>query len=585
MPKPLQYWPYLATPLGGALLSLCYPPHDHSGSIWVFLIPFLAALWFPNRDPKHPILRGAMLGYLFGLTFFTLNMNWIRLVHPAALTLVLYLSLYPAAFGAIAATLGRPRDADLCPPTPDPVGGVAASKWPATFSAAWTTIHVSLLNAAAWTGLEWLRGWLFTGFGWNGLGVAFHSDLLALAQAADLIGVTGLSFLVVFAGTTFAATLRRLYLEIRSRTMRPHLDFAAAVLLIIAFFFYGIAKTTRKPAQDVVEVDALLVQANIPQEEKWDQAYVKEIYETYRRLTLPVVSTAGLDLVIWPETALPLEYYYNGAYNEGFFNRLLAEGDYSIIFGTNENAIGEGYFNSIMTMRGNTDSMQSYRKIHLVPFGEYVPMRGDKALNLFGLKIEPFFFLENVVGGDFSRGTSTDPLSLTEPEPFSVIPTVCFEDTLGRLARKFVRDEPQLIINCTNDGWFGESECSMQHLANAKFRCIELRRPMARAANTGVTCVIDATGSLDDRRQPGYDPRLITDGGAGNTFVEGFMSTRIHLDRNPPTTFYAKHGDVFSIMCGVSAALTVALTLSRRISSRRRADAIAASSEPPRTAP
>ena len=261
---------------------------------------------------------------------------------------------------------------------------------------AWASIRCAAINAASWTGLEWLRGTLFTGFGWNGLGVAFHDDLLVLAQAADIIGVTGLSFLVVFTGTIFAATLRRLVLEIRAAKMRPHLDFAAAVSLIIAFFFYGIAKTTGGQAAEPLEIDTLLVQANIPQEEKWDQAYVKEIYDIYARLTLPIVSTSEVDLVLWPETALPLEYYFNSNYHTTYFNQLLAENDFSIVFGTNENSIGEGYFNSIMTMRGNIDSMQSYRKIHLVPFGEYVPFRG---------KIKPLNFLEDIIGGDFDRGT------------------------------------------------------------------------------------------------------------------------------------------------------------------------------------
>jgi apolipoprotein N-acyltransferase len=555
VPKPLQYWPYLAAPLGGALLSLCYPPFDYSGFIWAFLIPLFAALWSAPAKPKHPILRGSILGYLFGLAFFGINLSWISEVHPAAICIAFYLALYPAVFGCIASTLGRPRDEQLCPTG-------STHKWPTTFAVARTTIRVSLINAAAWTGLEYLRGILFTGFGWNGLGVAFHDELLVLAQPADIIGVTGLSFMIVFVGTTFAATLRRLQLEIHNATMRPHLDFAAAVAMIIAFFFYGIAKTTQKPAEDPIVVKTLLVQANIPQEEKWDQAYIKEIYDSYEKLTVPVVASSPLDLVIWPESALPLEYYYNGNYHETYFNRLLAENDYTLIFGTNENAISEGYFNSIMTMRGNTDSRQSYRKIHLVPFGEYVPFRG---------KIKPLNFLEDIIGGDFDRGTSTDPLPLTKPEPFSVIPTICFEDTIGRLTRKFVRSEPQLIVNCTNDGWFGQSACSRQHMANAKFRCIELRRPMARAANTGVTCVIDETGSLDDRRQGGYEPRIIREGGAGSSsFVQGFMSTRIALDRNPPITFYAKHGDLFSILCGLGAALAVVVTSGRHLLQKQR---------------
>ena len=130
-------------------------------------------------------------------------------------------------------------------------------------------------------------------------------------------------------------------------------------------------------------------------------------------------------------------------------------------------------------------------------------------------------------------------MTLEKPQGVQVIPLICFEDTDGRLARKFVRNAPQLLVNCTNDGWFLQSEENEQHLANAIFRCVELRRPMARAANTGVTCVIDANGRInkEDRLS---DPRL-------GVFTKGTLMREIRLARNPPETFYARHGDVFSI--------------------------------------
>jgi len=561
----LKFWPILAAGLGGFLLSLCYPPFDHSGFIWVFLIPLLLGLWFPTKTPKHPILRGVALGYLFGLVSFAIMFEWLREVHPAAISLVFYLAIYPAVFGAVAATIGRPLDDHLCPPMPDPLSGLEPpTKWDTAFSTAWATIRVSLINAATWTGLEYLRGVLFTGFGWNGLGVAFHGDLLILAQAADIIGVTGLSFLIVFVGTTFAATLRRLQLEIRHTSMRPHLDFGLAVLLIIGFFFYGISKTSTKPADDAIELRTLLVQANIKQEEKWNREYAESIYTTYYKLTTPSLAAFEPDLVIWPETALPQEYYSN-SYHQEYLNRILAQGDFTFIFGTNENSLGEGYFNSMMFMRGNTDSMEYYRKIHLVIVGEFLPWRGDK--NGEGGFPYPSW-LTDLIGSDFDRGTSTEPIPITNPEPYSVIPAICFEDTIGRLMRKFVRPEPQLIVNCTNDGWFGQSICSEQHLANAKFRCIELRRPMARAANTGVSCLIGPAGSLDDRSEPGYNPRTINDGATGDTFIDGWLMRSIHMDRNPPITFYAKHGDIFSIICGIAALALILVTIVRRFTKK-----------------
>ena len=137
-----------------------------------------------------------------------------------------------------------------------------------------------------------------------------------------------------------------------------------------------------------------------------------------------------------------------------------------------------------------------------------------------------------------------------------LIPSICFEDTLGDLARQFVLDPPtgpQLLVNVTNDGWFEQSAANRQHLANAQFRCVELKRPMIRCANTGITCAIDAFGSVIDPKNDGH-PLILRDPRTGSPFIAGALPVQLNLDPTPPTTFYALHGDWFSHL---ATALTI----------------------------
>ena len=190
---------------------------------------------------------------------------------------------------------------------------------------------------------------------------------------------------------------------------------------------------------------------------------------------------------------------------------------------------------------GAIRNYELYRKVHLVPFGEYLPLRGVPGMEAL---------LGDVLPGDFECGTSTEPLVLAKPAGVQIIPLVCFEDTVGRLARKFVRPAPQILVNLTNDGWFLQSNENEVHLANAIFRCIELRRPMARSCNTGVTCFVDAQGRI------GKGDKLM-DPKTGSVFVKGVLSKEVQLPKDSEMTFYARFGDVFSV------AMLVVVGLSR----------------------
>jgi len=534
----LRIWPWFASASGGAMLALCYPGWDIEILVWFAPALLLAAAWTP--PPSHcrrPVLRAALLGYLGGVIFFFISLIWMREVIQESwsfvlpLLLALYLGFYTAVFTAFAATVGRPRfrfdDHSL-------------------FGNALANIRAAFLNAAAWTGLEWLRGIAFTGFGWDGLGVALWKNA-PLIQIADTVGVTGIAFLVLFVVSTGTGLVWRTAGEFATHRLRPHIDFALAAALVISTFFYGVHRLHEKPGE-TIELRTLIVQANIPIEEKWDPGHANTIYQTYRDLTEPWVTGATYDLVIWPESSLP--YQINDPFNFVYLNDLLTLGDFALLLGANEESPGEGAFNTAAMLQGEATRRTIYRKIHLVPFGEYIPLRG---------RFSPFeWFAGGLIPWDFDRGTSTEPIPVPSSD-IEVIPAICFEDTVGRLTRKFVRAAPQLIVTVTNDGWFRESAGSTQHLANAVFRCIELRRPMARAANTGISCIIDETGSLYDRNATHGIPRIITDPETESPFTTGCLSAKLEISKNPPTTFYSQFGDLFSINLGLVAFLAAVL--------------------------
>ncbi|MEM7386183.1 MAG: apolipoprotein N-acyltransferase, partial [Verrucomicrobiota bacterium] len=188
-------------------------------------------------------------------------------------------------------------------------------------------------------------------------------------------------------------------------------------------------------------------------------------------------------------------------------------------------------------LEGDYNNMQTYRKRHLVPFGEFIPFRNS---------FPPFEWIAgDLIPDDFDAGEEAGPMKL-ENKGIEIIPLICFEDTVGNLARSTISSAPQIIVNLTNDGWFGQSEGSTQHLINACFRSIELRRPLIRCANTGVSCLIDAQG----RRL-----REIRDDDSGSHFVKGFLPLSVEVPIEPEITVYAKVGDLFSMTVFALSAL------------------------------
>jgi apolipoprotein N-acyltransferase len=232
-----------------------------------------------------------------------------------------------------------------------------------------------------------------------------------------------------------------------------------------------------------------------------------------------------------------------------FVMDLAASAETDFLLGTIDEEDGDVY-NAALLVSDGGDRVQVYRKVHLVPFGEYVP--GRHAVPLLAQ------IVGDQVPGDFKAGKEHTVFTLTNHE-IQVAPLICFEDTIGELTRQFVLPTDtspgaNLLVDMTNDGWFQHSGGSQQHLANALFRCVETHRPMVRAANTGVTCFVNEFGRLTQKLQ---DDK-------GSTFTEGVLTGEVKVPTEHDLTFYTRHGELFAKVCAAATAIATVLGILRR---------------------
>ncbi|MBK1832741.1 apolipoprotein N-acyltransferase [Roseibacillus ishigakijimensis] len=575
-------WPLLLSLLGGVLLALCFAPFDWPDLVWLAPVAWLAALWLGGGERKRKRF-GFLTASVGGFVFWALNLKWLASVAGGAyLILALYLALFFGLFGLFAATTGNPFRRKRAPGT--------------RLAEAGRSLAYAALNGGVWCGLEWLRGWLFTGFGWNGLGVAFH-DRLPLAQGAEFVGVTGLAFLPVFTAAVLVQVGVRLAAGVRVGRVERHWDFAATILFLIAVFTFGVFRTfsiNRAPSE---ALRVLLVQMDIPQtagKVHWTPEEVHEGYESETRAAFAAVDAlneklvaeaegevelAAIDWVVWPEVVLygPLlsleeERYVTYEPSSSTITRMQELGARNFIAGIGEiegEIVDEiirprpdgTHYNSLLAVNPESE-LSVHRKQHLVIYGEFIPFV-DSVQWLADI-------YEKVAGvkwaGNMGRGTGAEGFSLPGAGgEVRVIPSICFEDTVPRVTRKFSEGPREIIVNITNDGWFGKTEGSQQHFDNALFRTIELRRPMVRAANRGVTGVVSATGSLVDYRT-GEEQVLRNE--EGKPFTRGHVRGRAYIRESGGPTLYARFGDWFAAL-GLFAGLAAVFWQKARARSRR----------------
>ena len=553
MKKAATVWPWLAAICSGLLYTGCFAPSNLTWLCWIALTPLMAAIWFSGRESRLPWLRNLLLGYVAGLAFFWTALSWLTTVTVLGwFVLAFYMAIYFALWAWFCG-LVRPRGTKK--------QSVATTKWDEILAQArsaaapprspWTkstnNLLLAFVLATAWTTQEWLRGWVFSGWGWNGLGVALH-DNWPLIQIVEFTGVAGLSFMVAFANVILVTTVRRLILEARTHAPRPHFDLTLTMAAIVGVLTFGLragqVSTPTKPLR------VAAVQSNVPQNQKFDPQFTRKIFDQFRRLSeIALRSNSPPDLLIWPESSMPGPVLAEQE-NYRFVMNLAASAESDLLLGTIDEENGDVY-NAALLVSDGGERVQVYRKLHLVPFGEYVPGRHRVPL------------LARIVGdqvpGDFKAGKEYTVFALTTGD-VQVAPLICFEDTIGELTRQFVLPSEtnpgaNLLVDITNDGWFLHSAGSHQHLANAIFRCVETRRPMVRAANTGVTCFINQFGRVT---------QMLRDE-AGSTFTEGVLTGEINVPTEHELTFYTRHGELFAKFCaGITLLAILAASAIRR---------------------
>lgn len=507
---------------------LCFPPFDQSWLCWITLTPLIAAVWFSGENSRRRWLRNLLLGYLAGIVFFTGTFSWLGalgdlyqsfFLHGLSFLLSIYLAMHFAFWAWVVGFLK-----------------------PATFTASWRNLLIAFVGASAWVTHEWIRGWLFSGFGWNGLGVALHQNW-PLIQVSEFTGVVGLSFDLVFVNFIAVTTPFRLFAEARTHRMRPHFDLTLTMIGMVGLFAFGLHRAQSPEPAKSLRVAA--VQASIPQLQKFDPQFTREIFERLTRLSeMALRANPPPDLLVWPESSTPDPVRDASTDSYKFVRQLSSSSKTDLLLGTLDLEESSDFNAAILVSNGG-ERMQVYRKIHLVPFGEYIPAR--KSFPLFAAVAGTW------VPGDFTPGADPTVFDLTN-NVARVAPLICFEDTVGDLARRFVLNGANLFVDVTNDGWFLQSSGSKQHVANAVFRCVENRRPMVRAANTGVTCFVNEFGRVTQ----------ILQDDTGNTFTEGVLTGEVSVPQGGQLTFYTRHGEWFAEGCAVVTAIALVFIFVRR---------------------
>ncbi|MGE0448669.1 MAG: apolipoprotein N-acyltransferase [Vicinamibacterales bacterium] len=505
------------------MLALSFPKFGHPAFAWVALAPLLLALH------RTPVARAFWLGLTTGLVYLTGTLYWITrvmvvyggLASPVAVlvnaALIAYLALFPAVFALVVARLSLS------------IGSRAL-----------------LVAPLAWVATELGRAYLFTGFPWVLLGYS-QVTVLPIAQVASLAGVYGVSALVASVSAALA------YAGVESAQGRSGTGPAATprggpwrewirVYRPLAIALVGVAIAGAWGAARVRSGDLVasgepfrvgLIQGNVEQADKWNPRRGAQIFRDYLAMSRRAIA-AGADLVVWPESSTPF-YYEEDKPGADQIRAMARESRVPFLLGSDQIERGEltRYYNSAFLVRPNGSDGGVYRKMHLVPFGEYVPLK------------RILFFAAPLVEAvsDFSAGSSAVLL----PVRGHLISTaICYEVVYPDLVRTAVAGGSELLTTITNDAWFGRTSAPYQHFAQASMRAIENGRYLVRSANTGISGVVDPYGRVA-AQTPIFEQTVLV---AEARFVRA-------------RTIYSRTGDVF-------AYASTALTLIALLAVRRR---------------
>jgi apolipoprotein N-acyltransferase len=510
--------------VAGALSALAMEPFN----AWpVLFLTFPAMVWLidgAGAGRMRGVPAAAMAGWWFGLGYFVPGLYWIGyaflvdastfawLLPFAILGLPAYLALF-TAFGFALARLIWTRDASRV-----------------------------IALAASLTVAEWLRGHALTGFPWNSFGYAL-TEPLALAQTASLVGLWGMTFLSVAIFASPAALI-----DGTSRGRKPWIAPVIAVLLLIAMGIFGGVRLMLQPTRMVAKVKLRIMQPNLQQDVRFNYSAKAEVMQKYLTLSDRAsgpdsTGVRDVSILIWPESAFPF-FLTREADAMAQIADLLPKGTVLITGAVRAPDLPPGVritraYNSIYAIDHDGSVLSVYDKLHLVPFGEYLPYQN-------WMEKLGFVQLTKVQGG-FIPGLRRRTMEI--PNAPRMLPLICYEAIFpGDIVSR--EDRPGWIVNLTNDGWFGISTGPYQHLQQTRMRAIEEGLPVVRAANTGISAVIDPVG------------RIVARLGLG---LEGVLDSG--LPAAIPPTVYARVGDIpAAIMVSVALIFVIRRRVAKQTS-------------------
>jgi len=444
---------------------LSFPAADFSWIAWVCLVPMINAI-----DMEKNIRTVILNSLLCGWSVFLGSMYWLTYI-----TFVGWLIL--------------------------------------TFCLAWYFVIFAIVRfydkrffsvPIAWTALEFIRGNFLGGMPWLLLGSSQY-NFISLIQISNITSVYGVSFVVALVNAGIADVLQKKYKGI-----------LIALLVLILVCVYGQYNLGKKVPEDKIKIG--IVQPNISQEVKWDPKYTEWMFENLSELTKKIKS---VDVIVWPETVLPTIMETSSIFNS--IKNMAKEKNTNFIIGSQGIKRNNGetlYYNNAFFISNIGDFGGEYSKIHLVPFGEYVPFA----------KILPFLKWFTPIEEGFTPGEKFSIFELSNINcKLSAI--ICFEDIFPNLSRIFVKRGANILVNLTNDGWYDKTCAVYQHAYLSVFRAVENGVPLVRATNTGLSCFIDHTGKIN----------------AIKPFISTGESMDIKIPRNK--TFYTEYGDIFGLFC------------------------------------
>ncbi len=437
---------WLAAFLAGVIATTALPPLDLWPALFI-AIPVIIWLLDGAVDLSHKYRSSAAIGWWFGFGYFLVSLYWIGFAFMVEADK--FARLLPFAVTAMPAGLALFWSLAML---------LAARFWHEGAGRVFV-FAISLVI------FEWLRGNIATGFPWNLIGYA-GQGMGYVDQFVSITGIYGLTAMVILWATT--------------PVLFPRHKYTAIAILASLAIIWGWGYARISPVADQ-QFTVRIVQPNIPQKQKWDRRFTRSNIQKYFDLTSPGLDR--IDLVIWPESALPLLYRKDSAIGRSI-DKMLPD-NVQLLMGALRRVPGKNKLsNSAILLAGNAEIIASYNKFHLVPFGEYLPFaRFLGAIGISKLVKTP---------GGFIAGDGPQTIKAENIPAFS--PLICYEAIFpGKVTAK---SRPQWLVNLTNDGWFGRTAGPYQHLAQIRMRAIEEGLPVIRAANTGISAVIDPYGHV-----------------------------------------------------------------------------------------